>query len=342
MSRQRPAINPLLPPHPLREYQARDGSPESRLGDVIRSLEQPARLSREAHARVTQRLRDASARRGERLLWLPRPVFVVAIAIVLGLIGIAAHAGISWIRRVGPSWTEPPPTAEPSRPVASSRIHHRMRGGDADLSPRAPVPEPPPPEPSTPALPERRAAPRPAARSLAGFSSPARGFSRPAKNPSLLAQEARLLARAFDQLRTRRDYPGALATLDEYDARFRAGMLRSEATLARLDALMGLGRPAVALSLLDEIALAGPRPDELLVLRGELRANSGRLREAIQDFDRVLSRKAPRSLHERALYGRASARLRLGDARGATGDFEEYLSRFPDGKHAAEVRQKSK
>jgi hypothetical protein len=93
---------------------------------------------------------------------------------------------------------------------------------------------------------------------------------------------------------------------------------------------------------LDRVPLASlPNRDEQLVVRGELRAGKARWREAEHDFDDVL--KAPglpaastkvRSIQERALWGRASARSRLGDQDGARADLNLYLRHFPGGRFA--------
>jgi hypothetical protein len=170
-------------------------------------------------------------------------------------------------------------------------------------------------------------------------AAPAASAAHAIADTSPLAQESRLLATALDQLRIDRDYNGALTTLSEYDSRFPRGVLRSEAKLARLDALMGLGSSAAALHLLDGIEIGGPRALEVLVLRGELRANARRYQEAIRDFNQVLTHDAPERFHERALYGRASCFSRLGDMPAATRDQREYLDRFPGGSHASEIRQ---
>src|SRR5436190_2187527 len=68
----------------------------------------------------------------------------------------------------------------------------------------------------------------------------------PVKRPD----ETELLARAFRLLRSEGDVAGALAALDEHDRRFGAGSLAIEATLARAEALLLLGRTGEALPLL--------------------------------------------------------------------------------------------
>lgn len=112
--------------------------------------------------------------------------------------------------------------------------------------------------------------------------------------------------------------------------------------MLRIEALLYLGRRDEALSALDRAPLASlPNRDEQLVVRGELRAADQRWRAAEQDFDEVLRERglpAPsarvRDLQERALWGRAAARSRLGNQDGARADLQLYLRHFPAGRFA--------
>ena len=106
-----------------------------------------------------------------------------------------------------------------------------------------------------------------------------------------------------------------------------------------VDALLMLHRRADALALLDAAMLdAGPRADELLVTRGELRAEDDCTR-GLRDFDQALARKLSDKLAERALRGRAVCRMQMVGARGAEQDLRAYLLRFPSGKLAATLRE---
>ncbi|HTA20924.1 MAG TPA: hypothetical protein VK989_16635, partial [Polyangia bacterium] len=157
--------------------------------------------------------------------------------------------------------------------------------------------------------------------------------------PSALSSETALLTDALTRLRQQKDARGALAALDAYDARFPNGTLRREATGARVDALLMLGRDEDALAVLHELTLQPQgRDQELRVIRGELAAKAS-CASAVSDFDRVLAEAAPRALAERALHGRASCLERLGEGAAATRDLREYLRRFPDGRFAAETRR---
>jgi len=152
--------------------------------------------------------------------------------------------------------------------------------------------------------------------------------------------EERLLAAAVRSLRAQRDPKSALVALDEYRARFPQGRLLVEADILRVDALTALSRREEALATLDRLDLGGmPGGNERLLQRGELRAAAARWREAEGDFDEVLSRGRGqnRELAERALWGRAQSRARLGNKAGAGADAEEYLRRFPKGRFAAQA-----
>jgi hypothetical protein len=160
---------------------------------------------------------------------------------------------------------------------------------------------------------------------------------------SPIAVEQALLGQAIRTLRDGHDAGTALALLAQYADRFPGGAFASEATVLRIEALLALGRRHDALVLLDGVSLASlPNQDEQRVVRGELRAADRRWREAAQDFDDALrGRDLPttspraRSLQERALWGRAAARSRLGDQAGARADLELYLRDFPTGQFSA-------
>jgi hypothetical protein len=161
----------------------------------------------------------------------------------------------------------------------------------------------------------------------------------PAGDDNSIVAESRLLADALTLLRQRREPARALRALDAYERRFPAGALAPEASAARIDALLELGRRGQALERLDALALDRlpplPRAAELRVLRGELRAGGGSLAGAVSDFTAALGMTgAPSSVIERALYGRGSSRARLGDTAGARADLQDYLRRFPRGHFA--------
>jgi tetratricopeptide (TPR) repeat protein len=158
-------------------------------------------------------------------------------------------------------------------------------------------------------------------------------------SPTGASAEAGILRAALTALHHNNDPAAALALLDQYDARFPKGTLRGEATLARAHSLRQLGRDDELLRLLERVSFADvPRAAELRVLRGELRLTRRRFADALNDFEAALVAGAPDPIVERALFGRASCRARLGDTDGARADLRRYLERFPASPRAGEVR----
>ena len=149
--------------------------------------------------------------------------------------------------------------------------------------------------------------------------------------------EATLLARAFRSLRADRDPVAALALLDEHDRQFPAGQLADEASRARVEALLALGRRRDALHVL-EARRDDDSGRERALLRGELRAETGRCAQALADFAGA-EREAPSEIAARAVWDEATCRARLGDAVGARRDFERYLASYPSGAMARQARR---
>ena len=165
-------------------------------------------------------------------------------------------------------------------------------------------------------------------------------------SPSPIAVEHALLGDILKSLRKQRDPRTALALLEDHAKRFPGSMLGPETAMLRVEALLGLGRKAEALSALDHLALGSmPNQDERFVLRGELRAGAGRWREAREDFEIPLSSLSSgmdgksRDVKERALWGRASARSHLGDEAGSRADLALYLRTFPSGRFATQAAE---
>jgi len=205
---------------------------------------------------------------------------------------------------------------ENAAPVANRRAPVRLTARRVSLPVPEPAPSPKVPAPVAPAL-----APPP---------------------PSPIAVEQALLGDVLKALRKQRDPRAALTLLEDYARRFPGTVLAPEAAMLRAEALLGLGRPAEALSELDGLALGSmPNQGERFVLRGELRAAAGRWQAARDDFEMLLSTGVPsgsdaktHDLKERALWGRASARSHLGDEAGARDDLAMYLRSFPSGQFA--------
>jgi len=155
--------------------------------------------------------------------------------------------------------------------------------------------------------------------------------------------EVAVLARAIRTLRVDGNAAAALVLLDEHQAGFGDGSLKHEASAMRIEALLRLGRADAALADLDRLPLwALPRRNEWHVVRGELRAQSGRWSDAETDFATALEAgllDLGGDLAERALWGRASARSHQGNLGGARTDTLDYLRRFPSGRFAGLAQQ---
>jgi tetratricopeptide (TPR) repeat protein len=149
-----------------------------------------------------------------------------------------------------------------------------------------------------------------------------------------------MLADVFRELRSRGDASAALRALDDYDRQFPAGGLQSEARVARAEALLALDRRRDALPLLEGLEQAGFAPTrDLRVARGELLAEAGQCERAIGDFDAVVAVGDGDAVGGRALYARASCRLRAGAVELAREDLRRYLVTHPDGPSAAGARR---
>lgn len=175
----------------------------------------------------------------------------------------------------------------------------------------------------------------------AGVSAPAAPAAEPPLAETRLQTESRVLGAALRALRQEHDAAAALRLLDDHRGQFPDGALVPEATAARVDALLVLGRRAEALALLRGMSLMGlSRAAELRVLRGELLLEAGHPAEALADFSTVLGADTLQdAVVERALYGRASGRAKSGDSAGARRDLEAYLARFPAGRFADAARE---
>jgi hypothetical protein len=307
----------------------RGASAEQAVGAALRRVREATEPTDAALARVAGRIeaRDGSTvvpRRGT--LWLAWRLVAIA-ALVMATGGAVGAALYHWRRGAVAGRPAAAAVSAPARsPVARREAHRAPR---APVAPEAPAPAPAPAV-SAVAAPEPLPATRPAA--SAHRSRAVEGPPPPS--------EAAALADAFHELRARGDATAALRALDEYERRFPSGALASEASIARAEALLALDRRREALPLLDGLEASGATPTrDVRITRGELRAEAGRCPDAVRDFDAVLVVGAGDAAGGRALYGRASCRLRAGDVGLARQDARRYLDLHADGPFAAAARR---
>ena len=321
-------------------------SVEAVAGAMLRSAAMVRPFGAKELAEVGARLRSKEHFRSRPLAWQ------LAIAACLVFFGGALSAAVLHGLRAPSTDRREPSVAAP----ASKPVRHASLG---TARPTPPIPLPPPADEPLPAPVPASTIARPApmrpsrAVAIREESEPAAPVQfaappsepplapAPAVGPSALAKESRLLARAIAKLRQEGNAEQALAILDEHRTEFgAAGALLPEANATRIEALLRLGLHGQALSLLDaQTPAATGVGREMLAARAELRADRGRRASAVHDFDLLLRADAPTdSVTERALYGRAACRGKMGNWEEARKDFERYLATFPDGRFADKVR----
>jgi hypothetical protein len=311
MSLKEPAMPVLEPLSPWADAPEGDTSLDRQLSHVFGAVPDPSALPDFARQRLAARLRKRS-RRGSGLML----VRLVAMGVVIGVGSAAAAqwAGARWLSarqqlvtpRLRPVVSDPPLVPQPSLPRA----------------PRAePVAELNVAEPE----------PRP---SVAAFALPA------ASQSSRLGLEAASLEGALTALRGggAAGATQALRQIDQHLRDFPHGTLELEARVARVDALLVLGRRDDARRELSTLPIERVgRKYELRLIRAELRADQD-CSAALSDFQVLVEQALPAAFAERALFGRGACLLRLGDDAGAARDFARYLERFPNGRFAAQIR----
>jgi hypothetical protein len=303
-------------PEPLSPWAegTNDDSPLVRqLAQLFTQVPEPLPLGDFARRRVAVRLR-ARAQRGVGLLLLR----LVAIGVVVGVSGAAAAqwAAVHWF--------------------GAQRVQVRTQ---AELAVVAPSVVPAPPLPRGAA--QRKAEPvtvepaPPSSASSAAFPVPSTAAS-----SSRLGQEASSLAAALSALKAggRDNAARALRAIDRHLQTFAHGALELEARVARVDALLILGRRQEARRELSALPIDNVgRKNELRLIRAELRADDD-CRAALGDFQVLVAQSLPSAWAERALFGQGACRLKLGDETGAARDFARYLERFPNGRFAGQIR----
>ena len=280
-----------------------------------------------------------------------------------------AHSVTSFVglSRVSPVETNPSPSPSPARrrrppgPMAVPPVAPSEMPSSAPTPTPTPTPAPAPAPVSVPSpAPAGAVGPPPSRRgprnlAIAPTSPPANAAetiaeqaapppqqpaSPPAPTAARAENEAAVIARAFRTLRRENDPAGALRLLDSRAADLRGGALESEAKVARIEALLSLGRREEALRTLETLTEdRGQKSWERTVLRGELRAEIGRCPQALVDFDTVevatRGSSSRNDLRARALLGRGVCRARMGDNAAARTAFEQLVRELPTEKPAA-------
>jgi hypothetical protein len=208
--------------------------------------------------------------------------------------------------------------------------------------PEPPAPPRLPPAPTTAATTATSVAP-PAEESQAAHgasASPIRESQQDRQPDRQPDTEEGWVARAFHAVRVDGDGENALRALDERARRFPDGVLSNEARVARIEALLALGRASEALPLLLDIRDESQGLTRAIRLaRAELLAERDRCREATADLDALVAADIHDDTGERALYGRAGCRLRAGDTAAARQDLRRYGDLYPGGRFIAAVRR---
>jgi hypothetical protein len=333
-------------------------TPDSRRLSHLSEHEDPhhiASLFRSAKAapvedlpRLRWRLRASLRQRATRARRILRVAMITSVVFLTGGM-VGAAVGRYWKNQS----TGSAPKSEPPAKVTPKPARKKSIAAPAEAYPdetlAVPLEQAPVEEVATPVAshrtPLRLAAKRVSAPPPIPDPAPSPEVPVAAPPPSPIAVEQALLGDILRSLRKQRDPRAALALLEEHAKRFPGTVLAPEAAMLRVEALLGLGRNAEALSDLDRLSLGSmPNRDERLVLRGELRASAGRWREAREDFETLLSvplssgmDSKSRDVKGRALWGRASARSHLGDEAGARADLALYLRVFPSGRFATQA-----
>jgi hypothetical protein len=151
----------------------------------------------------------------------------------------------------------------------------------------------------------------------------------------------------YELARLRRDMLGkpaaALSALDDYAHRFPRGYLSGEVLFSRLELLLKLGRSAEVLRASDELlgsASGRERALEIHFLRGNLYAHS-LADPASAAREYAQAAAAPGRVGDDAAYLAALSLESAGDAARARAAFEQYLTRV-SGRHSSEAQTRLK
>jgi hypothetical protein len=290
-----------------------DGTAQDvRIGLLFAAVPEPAPLSDLARQRLARQLRARAARSSGLIL-----LRLVVVGAVIGMTGAAA---------------------------AQWATTHIFSGQRELVRPRAPVVVADPPLVPQPSLPRAAALPEDVTPPVEVLPEPEVANPPAPASPSVqssrLGQEAASLEVALSALRAggKERAAKALTAIDQHLRSFPGGTLELEARVARVDALLVLGRRQAAKNELAALPIENVgRNRELRLIRAELRADDD-CASALGDFQVLLEQPLPAAWQERALFGRGACLLRIGDRAGAERDFVRYLQQFPSGRFAEQIR----
>ena len=298
------------PLSPWAEGMESDSPLERRLSRLFAGVPAPTPLADQVRQRVAFRLRTGKSRATGLML-----VRLIAVGVVIGMAGAAAAqwASVHWFgtqqelvtRRLRVVVADPPLVPQPSLPKQA------VEPAVVEAPPIVPAPA-----------------------ASAAFPAP------PSVPSSRLGLEAASLEAALSALKAggKTNASRALQAIDQHLREFPGGALELEARVARVDALLVLGRRQEARRELSALPIERVgRKSELRLIRAELRADDD-CRTALSDFQVLVDQSLSAAWAERALFGRGACLLKLGDKAGAERDFARYLERFPDGRFASQIR----
>lgn len=137
------------------------------------------------------------------------------------------------------------------------------------------------------------------------------------------------------------DGPAAASYFRSFLGRFPQAPLAPEASIGLLRELRAQSRDGEALGEADRYlaryASDGREADVLLLRAHLLRERLGRPREALADYQRVLTEASTSALRGEALYGLATSQGDLGETAQQRRSLDRYLREYPQGDHAAQA-----
>jgi hypothetical protein len=308
---------------------------QARLANILQRLKAPAPLSEIQVARVRRRLSSTLAAPRARHFhrWLSGIVVSAACIFFLQVAAAAAMAMWPAMRTRASSWV-------------SEQLGARHRGasrpppelGMPAQSPQA-LPAPVTPVASSGVAGQPQDVPPTPNGNRIGTNDSARSPLRNALSIGAIGEaEIDQVASALTALHVRHDPESALAGFEAYAFAHPRGLLRGEAVVGQIEALILLERDREALALLDVMNSTRfskvPRSANLRLLRAELLEKLDRCPEALPVLEEYQRSSTPAPWYERALIAQASCRVALKDTEGGREDFQRYVREFPKGRFA--------